>query len=116
MTGVQTCALPIYLLFAAYRDGAVGRLSWGNTSLGDIRFACGWKTGELFKLYFLNTLGILFTLGFLVPWAAVRMARYELDGLSIEGGDLGGFLANTAQQIDATGEEADDFLGFEFGL
>ena len=109
-------ALPLYILFAAYRDGAVGRLSWANTSLGDIRFACRWKTGELFKLYFLNSLGILFTLGFLIPWAAVRMARYELGGISLAGGDLGSFLANAVQQIDAPGEEADDFLGFEFGL
>jgi len=109
-------ALPLYLLFAAYRDGAVGRLSWPSTSLGEIRFGCAWKTGELFKLYFLNTLGIVFTLGLLVPWAAVRTARYELGGISLAGGNLGGFLADAAQQIDATAEEADDFLGFEFGL
>ena len=109
-------ALPLYILFAAYRDGAVGRLSWANTSLGDIRFACQWKTGALFKLYFLNALGVIFTLGLLVPWAAVRMARYQIGGVSIEGGDLDSFVANAAEQIDATGDEADDFLGFDFGL
>jgi uncharacterized membrane protein YjgN (DUF898 family) len=109
-------ALPLYILFAAYRDGAVGRLTWANTSLGDIRFACRWKTGALFKLYFLNTLGVVLTLGLLAPWAAIRMARYQVGGLSIEGGNLDSFLANATQQVGATGEEADDFLGFEFGL
>jgi uncharacterized membrane protein YjgN (DUF898 family) len=109
-------ALPLYILFAAYRDGAVGRLTWANTSLGDIRFVCRWKTGELFKLYFLNALGVVLTLGLLAPWAAIRMARYQLGGLSIEGGSIDRFLAAVAQQVDATGEEADDFLGFDFGL
>src|SRR5262249_17814171 len=103
-------------LFAAYRDGAVGRVTWGNTALGDIRFSCRWKTGELFKLYFLNALGVVFTLGLLAPWAQVRTVRYQVRGLSIEGGDLGSFLANANSQISATGEEADDFLGFDFGL
>src|SRR6185295_16412169 len=48
--------LPFYLLLRAYAETSFARLSWRNTQLGSIRFDCGWTTGGLFGLYFLNTL------------------------------------------------------------
>jgi uncharacterized membrane protein YjgN (DUF898 family) len=110
-------ALPLYIWFAAYRDGAVARLTWKNTRLGGLRFDCGWTTGGLFKLYFLNSLGVIFTAGLLAPWAAVRTARYQLKRISLRpGGEIGAFLAAAQEQVGAVGDEASDLLGFDFGL
>ena len=110
-------AIPLYILFAAYRDGAVARLTWNNTTLADLRFECAWSTGGLFKLYFLNSLGIIVSVGLLVPWAAVRTARYQLEGLAINTNtELSGFFAAGQQQVAATGDEAVELLGFDFGL
>lgn len=108
--------IPLYAWLSAYRDAAIARLAWSNTALGDIRFDCNWKTGPLFKLYFINALAVFFTLGLLLPWAAIRLARYQIGNVSIAGGNLDSFLAANSQGIDATGEEADLFLGFDFGL
>ncbi len=110
-------ALPLYIVFAAYRDAAVGRIAWRHTALGKLRFDCTWKTWDLFKLHLLNSLAVIVTLGLMVPWAAVRAARYEVQGLSLRpAGALDGFLAASEDQVAATGDEASDLLGFDFGL
>jgi len=110
-------ALPLYILFAAYRDGAVARLGWKNTRLGNLRFDCTWSTAGLFKLHFLNTLGIVFSAGLLAPWAAVRTARYQLQRISLEPArEIGAFLTAAQERVGAVGDEASDLLGFDFGL
>jgi len=110
-------AIPLYIWFAAYRDGAVARLTWSNTRLGGLRFGCAWSTGGLFKLYFLNSLGIIFSAGLLAPWAAVRTARYQLKRISLgPRGEIGAFLAAAQEERSAIGDEAGDLLGFDFGL
>ena len=110
-------ALPFYIWFAAYRDGAVGRLTWKSTRLGALRFDCRWTTGGLFKLFFLNSLGVIATAGLLAPWAAVRTARYQLKRIALQpGGEIGAFIAAAQERVGAIGDEASDLLGFDFGL
>jgi uncharacterized membrane protein YjgN (DUF898 family) len=110
-------ALPLYILFASYRDAAVTRLSWKHTGLGNLRFDCNWKTWDLFKLNLSNSLAIIFTLGLMVPWAAIRAARYQLQGLALRpGGEIDGFVTAAQEQVSATGDEAGELLGFDFGL
>jgi len=110
-------ALPLYIWFAAYRDGAVARLTWRSTRLGGLRFLCGWTTGGLFKLFFLNSLGVIFTAGLLAPWAAVRTARYQLRRIALHpSSEISAFLAAAQEQVGAVGDEAGDLLGFDFGL
>lgn len=110
-------SLPLYLLFAAHRDSAVARLTWSGTSIAGMQFECGWTTAGLFKLYFGNTLGVIISLGLLTPWAAVRTARYQLEHLVLTTADeLDRFAGAMQQQISATGDEAGEFLGFDFGL
>jgi len=110
-------ALPLYIWFAAYRDGAVARLGWKSTRLGSLRFDCTWSTAGLFKLHFLNTLGIVFSGGLLAPWAAVRTARYQLQRISLEPArEIGAFVTAAQERVGAVGDEASDLLGFDFGL
>lgn len=110
-------AIPLYLLFAAHRDGAVARLTWSGTSIADMQFECGWTTSGLFRLYCANTVGIIVSLGLLAPWAAVRTARYQLEHLVLTTSDeLDHFAGAIQKQIPATGDEAAEFLGFDFGL
>lgn len=110
-------ALPLYILFASYRDAAVARLSWKHTGVGSLRFDCNWKTWDLFKLHLLNSLAIIFTLGLMGPWAAIRTARYQLQGLSVRpAGEIDGFVAAVQDQVAATGDEAGELLGFDLGL
>lgn len=109
--------LPLYILFASYRDAVVARLTWRHTTLRKLRFECNWKTWGLFKLNFMNSLGIIFTVGLLAPWAAVRSARYQLQGISVRpASELGGFVAAAVEQVAATAEEAIELIGFDFSI
>ena len=110
-------ALPLYLLVRAYAETTFARLAWSNTRLVDIQFGCGWTTGGLFKLYFVNSLAIIVSLGLLVPWAAIRSARYKLERITLQSASgLEGFLAAVEEKVGAVGDEAGDMLGFDFGL
>jgi uncharacterized membrane protein YjgN (DUF898 family) len=110
-------ALPLYIWFASYRDAQLGRLGWKHTRLGSLSFDCAWETWGLFKLNFLNSLGVILTLGLLAPWAAVRTARYQLERISVfPAREIGAFAAAAREEVGATGDEASDLLGFDFGL
>ena len=113
--------LPLYLLLRAYAEATFARLAWRNTMLaaqsGAIRFDCHWKAGGLFGLYFVNSLGVLATLGLLIPWAAIRTARYKLERITLQSDTgLGSFLAAAQDNVGALGDEAGELLGFDFGL
>lgn len=110
-------ALPFYLLLRAYAETAFARLSWRNTTLAGIRFDCGWTTGGLAGLYLVNTLGVIVSLGLLIPWAAIRSARYKLERITLlaEHGP-GKVLAAVEADVGAVGDEAGELLGFDFGL
>lgn len=109
--------LPLYLWLRAFAEATFARLAWRNTRLGDIRFDCQWTAGGLFGLYFVNALGVLFTLGLLIPWAAVRTARYKLERITLQSDEgLAGFLATAQESVGAVGEEAGELLGFDFGV
>ena len=109
--------LPLYILLRSYAEVAFARLAWRNTTLGGIRFECAWTAGGLFGLYFVNALAVLVSIGLLVPWAAIRSARYKLERISLQAEQgLGGFLAAAQEDVGAVGDEAGELLGFDFGL
>ncbi len=109
--------LPLYLLLRAYAEATFARVAWRNTALGAIRFDCGWSTGGLAGLYIVNTIGVILTLGLLLPWAAVRTARYKLERMTVQAPDgPAKFLAAAAEDFAAVGDEAGELLGFDIGL
>ena len=109
--------LPLYLLLRAYGEATFARLAWRRTTLAGIRFDGGWTAGGLFGLYFVNAIGVLLSLGLLIPWAAIRSARYKLERITLQSEQgLGGFLAAAQENVGAVGDEAGELLGFDFGL
>ena len=110
-------ALPLYILARAYAVATMARVRWSNTMLGKLRFACGWTTGGLFGLYFVNLIAVIISFGLLVPWAAIRTARYHLENLSLApAGAIGSFVAAAEEQVSALGDEIGEMVGFDFGL
>lgn len=113
--------LPFYLLLRAYAEALFARLAWQNTTLaaqsGAIRFDCGWTAGGLAGLYIVNALGVVLSLGLLVPWAAVRTARYKLERITLLSAQgPAKVLAAVEADVGAVGDEAGELLGFDFGL
>jgi uncharacterized membrane protein YjgN (DUF898 family) len=106
-----------YLAAAVYVSTALTNLTWSSTSIGGHRFTCDLRLRDLIWIYFSNSVAIVFTLGMLAPWAAVRLAHYRLERITVCG--VGGFDSITAaadQEVSATGEELGDMFGFDLGL
>jgi uncharacterized membrane protein YjgN (DUF898 family) len=77
---------PLYLGYALAYSLLKARalnLLWRRTLLGPLHFEPCYRARDLWLIYVTNTFAVVASLGLLVPWAAVRLARYRTQGLSV---------------------------------
>jgi uncharacterized membrane protein YjgN (DUF898 family) len=96
-------------------------LTLGAASLGPVSFQSSLRARDMVWLYLSNAAAIACTLGLLVPWARVRLARYRCNRLAAElaagaGEGLDGFLAAAEPDVGAAGEEIGDLLDIDISL
>ena len=115
--------IPLMLLIAgplvsyAYLNTCLTNLVYSNISTKRFRLQSTLVPAKMIGLYLTNALAIIFSLGLMIPWASIRMARYRLDNLKLlETGDLDGFIASEQEQVSAAGEEIGEFFDFDIGL
>jgi uncharacterized membrane protein YjgN (DUF898 family) len=95
----------------------IGNLVWNGTRLGDHRFESTMKVWPLMWIGVSNFVLVVLTLGLFMPWAAVRVARYRAECLALlPASDLDAFLADTAADVSARGEEMAEMFDFDIGL
>ena len=105
------------LTLIAFIRAASTNLVWSNVTLGDYYFDSTLVSSEMIWIYLSNAVAIILSLGLLIPWASIRMARYRLAHLSLySSGDLDNFVASAQEKVGAMGEEISDFFDFDFGL
>ncbi|HSW64180.1 MAG TPA: DUF898 family protein [Dissulfurispiraceae bacterium] len=110
-----------YLLFffLAYPffQASMTNLIWDNLRLGAARFSSTQRTGSLAFLLVSNAFLTIITLGFFWPWAAVRLAQYRAETLSLRT-ELGAdhFIADAEADMAATGEEVTDVFDFDISF
>lgn len=69
------------------------------------------------KLYMVNTLGIIFSLGLLIPWAVVRTAKQRIETTALAiGGDLDDIIAGAVAPASAAADAASEFFSFDVAL
>jgi len=57
------------------------------------------------------------SLGLLIPWAKVRLARYQIDRMSlVMHGDLDRIIADEKLKVGPFGSEMGDLLDIDIGL
>lgn len=104
-------ALPVFLR-TRYTN-----LLWANTRLGPHRFACTLRARDVIWIYASNGLAIVASLGLLVPWAMVRIARYRAAHFQVLAlGDLDAFVAEAERAEGATSAELVDALDLDVDL
>jgi len=112
MALVPLFSLPlVYFILMVYGQTALANLSWNGTSMGSGRFRSTLRTRDMALLFVTNALVIMFSLGLMVPWATVRMARYRFEHLELEAaGGLDGVVAaaGSGSAVGAAGEEIGD--------
>jgi uncharacterized membrane protein YjgN (DUF898 family) len=106
-----------YFVVWAFLAAALANLLYNHIGLGPHRFRSTLKGQRLLGIYAGNTLAILASAGFLIPWAKVRLARYRAESLAlIAGGGLDDFRAESRADVDATAAEMDGLFDIDIGL
>ncbi len=104
------------LFFSGYFRAARTNLVHGSTSFGEININSSLQFKGVGWIYLSNTLAIIFSLGLMIPWAQVRMARYVASRTEIESRDLGNITASSHEETNALGEEIVDAFDLDLGL
>jgi len=106
-----------YLLIYAYLQARLGNLVFNHLTLDSHAFRSSLRARDLLWLYLSNAVAIVLSLGLLVPWARVRLARYRADHLSlVASGDLDGFVQDQTATVGAAGEELGEVFDIDIGL
>lgn len=114
---ISISLVTVYLLMLAYVRVMMTNLIYNTTALDRQRFNCRLETFPLAGIYLTNWLMVVATLGLAIPWARVRMARYQAQCLTlIADGAMDGFVAEEAKHVASFGEEIGEAFALDIGL
>lgn len=110
--------LGTYYLINAYTKAQFMNLFLNSSNAGEVSFKSTLSGSTLFGIQFTNFLAIIFSLGFLIPWARIRVLKYKLECVSLKTcSGFGNFIAaEQTEKVSAVGEEAGEFFDFDFGF
>jgi uncharacterized membrane protein YjgN (DUF898 family) len=120
---MSTLMFPLFALFylyllvpAAYVRARIMNLIYGGMRIGPHSLASNQRGNELLKLYLTNALGVVLSVGLLIPWAQVRLAAYRASTLSLLAS--GSLAAETLLEGEpgALGEGLTDLGDFDLGI
>jgi uncharacterized membrane protein YjgN (DUF898 family) len=95
----------------------ITNLIWNNTRLGEHRIECNMSPWVLIWITASNFVLVALTLGLFIPWAAVRLTRFQLESVRLlPASDLQEFVAAEPEVIGAVGEEAASAFDFDIAL
>lgn len=109
--------MPLYMLFMTYIQTATMNLVFNSSRLQHHTMTSTLHTGRMFWIHSSNLVAVVCSLGLLIPWAKVRVARYRAEHLVLNAhGELDEFVAGEQDRIKATGEEIAEVFDVDLGL
>jgi uncharacterized membrane protein YjgN (DUF898 family) len=112
--------LYVYLLFpAGFLRARLSNLLFGGLRLEQHAFTSNQRARDVIVLYATNALAIVFTLGLMIPWAQIRLARYRAEHLTLLAtGSLEALTLGLEGGRTAVGDAATDLgdLDIDLGL
>jgi uncharacterized membrane protein YjgN (DUF898 family) len=106
-----------YFVILAFLSAALINLLYNNVELDGRRMRSTLQGHHLLWIYASNTVGILLSLGLLIPWAMVRIARYRADCTSvIAADDFNDLRAEKRTDVGATAAEMDGLFDIDISL
>ena len=106
-----------YLLVpGAFLRASLANLLYNGMQIGEHRLSSRQRGSELLALYVTNLLGIILSLGLLIPWAKVRLAAYRARCLTLHA--TGSLRAERLvdEEHSAIGEGMTDLGDFDLGI
>lgn len=87
-----------------------------NIKIGKNQLHSHLKGTQVGWIYITNTIAIVASLGLLIPWAKVRMARYTASCTELQLNDVDSIKAIKQEQGNAFGEEMDEVFDMDIGF
>ena len=122
-TNLIVAFLPTFFIFlgmmflTAYTTAKTNNHIWNNIFVDGHQFESQLKTGTLFTLYLTNALGVILSLGLLIPWARIRTVRYRVQQLAmITHESLNHFITKKQKDQSALGEQLGEIFDVDIGL
>jgi uncharacterized membrane protein YjgN (DUF898 family) len=95
----------------------ITNLIWSNTRVGEHRIECKMPPLRLIWISLSNFVLVVITVGLFIPWAAVRLAKFQLESVQIlPASDLQEFEAGDPENVGAIGEETATVFDFDISL
>jgi uncharacterized membrane protein YjgN (DUF898 family) len=95
----------------------IANLIWNNSRIGEHRLECRQSPLVLMWITLSNVVLVILTVGLFMPWASVRLAKYQLESVRLlPASDLQEFVAAEPENLGAVGEEAATAFDFDIGL
>lgn len=118
MASMYLLILLSFLVFTTAVQALLANYIWQHTSIGEVNFDLRLNVWRVSWIQASNLLAIIASLGLLIPWARVRMARYRLSCFAMlaTSAALESFVAAERERIGATGAEAGQVLDLDLGL
>ena len=103
-----------YLL--GYLNSRLTNATFNGIEIGPLLLHSTLRGRDLGNLYLTNTLAVLFSLGLLVPWVKIRMAKYKASRTEFLAKDMASIESIVQPDQSAIGEELGDMFDLDIGL
>ena len=110
--------LILWLVVWPYFAARLQQLVWGRTRWGGVQFRSTMRSAVLWRLVLVNMLLVLLTAGLYWPFAAVAVARYRVQSLTVESDEpLADVQTSLPPAVEkrSVGDGAADFFGLDLG-
>jgi uncharacterized membrane protein YjgN (DUF898 family) len=106
--------LGFYLM--GYFNSRLTNMTYNNTEIGPLFISSKLRGRKLGTLYLTNTIAALLSLGLLIPWVKIRMAKYKASRTEFLAKDMNAINAIEQSDRSAVGEEIGDMFDLDIGL
>lgn len=104
-------------VIAGHIKARMANLVLGKMSVGPHQLVSSQRTRDILMLYFTNAVALVVSLGLLIPWAQVRLARYRMEHLRLHAsGAIQAGRYEMAGRGGALGEAAHDLGDIDLGI
>ena len=106
--------LGFYLM--GYFNSRLTNMTYNNTEIGPLLINSTLRGRDLGTLYLTNTMAALISLGLLIPWVKIRMAKYKASRTEFLAKDMQAINALEQSDSSAVGEEIGEIFDLDIGL
>ena len=120
--GMVAGAISAFLIYSSlflvsgYFRARRTNLIYGNSIFGDSELISELKFTQVSWILFSNTVAIMLSLGLLIPWSRMRMARYIASATQLKSTDLALITAGSHESQNALGDGMIDAFDLDIGL